>query len=137
MDIVIPNTGETYIANAIRFSFNQSSELRVYQNDVFPAPGSLLTSFVECNFPGYAPIPLAGLWSLPSLNMDGEAIILAPVQTFTRASGSPTNTIYGVYITALGGTQLLFAQRANVPKVMGTTGDTFSYLPSFMFRSVA
>lgn len=137
MDIVVPDVGEIYHLNKIRLAYNQSFELRTFKNDYSPGADSQLSDFEESDWGGYAPKDLAGDWGLPSTNPDGEAEITAPFQTWDAPSGGDPQDIWGVYATANGGNDLLWAQRAEQAHVMEAGGEAFSYGPIFRLRAIA
>lgn len=135
--IVIPNTGEVYCLSGLRELFNRSSILRLFVNDLTLSPSNILDSFDEAGFDGYSPKDISGGWVLPILTATGEAEIVAAVQIWTKESGGPVETIYGVYCTSSPGQQLIFAQRTAEPIILGTAGQQFSYAPRFRFRNIA
>lgn len=69
--------------------------VRLYRNNVPVAIESQLSDFEQALFPGYADLPLAGLWSAAVIDPTGRAVIRIPVLSWTRGSGGVPETEYG------------------------------------------
>jgi hypothetical protein len=102
--------------------------LRLYQNDPTLASNMMVSDFTEADFPGYAGPTLlaAGL----ATTADPAVATFTPVVN-TFSSGTPTNTIYGYYVTD-GGGNLLWAERdPSAPITMASPGDTYTVTPTY------
>lgn len=75
---------------------------RLFQNAITPSPYITAASFVEANFPGYAPIVVSS-YGLPWSDPVGNGYETGQQLQFTcNATGGP-NTIYGYYVTTGSG----------------------------------
>ena len=87
-------------------------KLKLAQNNIAPAESSLITDFVEATFPGYAEIALplgAQTEGFDPTTLDSLIIFNEPVGGFVFSSAGPwlvDQTIFGYYLTNLGGTVL-------------------------------
>jgi len=108
---------EAYIASFFLASPDQAV-LHLYQNDINPDANSVVGSFTEATFTGYAAIPLT--MSAVALNDSNIPVSQSNLCHFQPSGTAVTNTIYGLYITDEPGTTLLVAQRFNTPQVMSS-----------------
>jgi len=81
----------------LRSHLNAGHWLYLFINDFQPSPADTLFAFAEASFPGYSPIDLAGLFSVPLKTRDGEYVTSTPNQLWT-CSGVATQTVFGWYV---------------------------------------
>lgn len=110
------------------------ANLRLFSNVLVPTPASLLTDFVECNFPGYAAIPLNGLFGAPAFVIDGEWQIATGTLSFT-CTGGPGQFVQGWWID--DGTNLIAAQNFSPAEFVGPGSPLqFSLRPQEISQSI-
>lgn len=103
-------------ALALRQRVNVGHVLRLFTNDVTPAPALLLSAFTEAGFPGYVRIDLAQQFTPPVKIIDGKFQIETPLLTFT-CTGATSETVFGWLI--VWDEHLMFSLRLNTPVMMG------------------
>ncbi len=121
MAVVTPAAGEAIVLNRL---FGKSTTgdltLRLYENSVSLADGTVIGDFTEATFPGYSAITLANA-SVTVADNAGTETASYPQQTFT-ATGSG-NSVYGYYVTD-GSTQVVFAEVfSDGPYAISNSGD--------------
>jgi len=72
--------------------------LRLFKNNIVPAPDTTLAAFVESIFPGYAAVNLANDFMAPVQVANGQYQISSSSHPFSFTAGNPENC-YGWYIT--------------------------------------
>jgi hypothetical protein len=95
-------------------------KFHLYQNNLTPSEDTLLADFVEADYDGYAAVAaLAAAYPSYFIMPDGSALGVFDVTVLFIDGGSTTpNTIYGLYVTNTGGTQLLASLVFDTPKVL-------------------
>ena len=99
-------------AATLQALLNSGKMLRLFANSLLPTPDAPLSSFVECSFAGYAPIPLDGAFTGPTALIPGIYQLDSGVRVFT-CTGGPSQTIYGWYVD--DGEALVSCQLLDVP----------------------
>jgi hypothetical protein len=128
------DNGAYTLLNQLAIWFAANCVLHLYKNNYTPVEGSTSSNFTEADFTGYAPVALAS-WSLPVLTPPYEQVTSAAVP-FTVGTVGVGNTIYGYYVTDLGGA-LLWAERdPNAPIAMTATGNQYTVIPRFSMQSL-
>ena len=133
MSLKVPNGGELKLMDAIRTYLNSNAYLKLFKNDKAPGDTDTTAGYTEADFPGYAGIQLAS-WSAAVTNADGKGELNETARTFTMTGSSPTNTIYGYYVTD-GSNNLLWAERAAAPYAMDANGKTYTVVPKLTGRT--
>ena len=95
-------------ANELLSYMNSGWTLRLFQNDITPAPETSLGEFVECDFGGYEEVSLSGAFSGPTKVQDGQYQIVSEVYQYTSETGA-SQDVFGLYID--NGTDWCFAYR--------------------------
>jgi len=130
------------LGNAFGRWTRTSYHVHLYQSDITPAAGDVLSSYsgAEADFSGYAAVSVPA-WNDPT--WDGTAkvatITAAAAVTFTvSASPSVTNGIYGYYVTRDSDGALMWAQRfdGTLPLAMTNGGDTLTFTPQYTDQSL-
>lgn len=126
--IVVPNHGA---GDALRFLVNKAKPddlvLRLFRNDVYPAPGMTAASFDEPTFPGYAAVVLDGAkWAVS----DGpKATAEHDQQPFVRSADGEPQTVYGYFMTRARSGRVAWAERFTEPVLMSNPGDSIVVTP--------
>lgn len=107
--IVLANATKPYLLS-LQITALNGWYIRLFKNDIEPTGETLAEDFVECDFPGYASQSLSG-WSPAYLNEEMQGQTDVGLISWTMSSVSPTNDIYGYYVTDSGG-QLRYSERA-------------------------
>ena len=95
-------------------------DLVLYKTNVTILITTVWADLVEADFDGYSRISVT--LASPTY-LGGVETIVASVATFTRGSGSPSNTIYGYALVDPAGPTLYIAEPLLTPKPMTTAGD--------------
>lgn len=110
--------------------------VHLYKNNFTPLEGSVLGSFTEADFSGYAPLPIGAFGAAVYAFGRATALGVAPL-TWTNTTGAVGNDVYGVFVTNAAGTVLQFAERAPAAPIdMQTAAQVMSYTPSLYQRNV-
>jgi hypothetical protein len=134
MGIKVPDVAEkTFLDLIIKPYFNTNSVLRLYVNSLTPLDATVVGDFTEASFPGYLAQNIMD-WGVSVTTPEGRAQIEAGVKTFTRGVGGSPQTVYGYYVTGVGGS-LLFAEKVDPPVTLSTSGQQYTVLPRFTVRS--
>jgi len=133
MALKVPLVSEIYLLNYILTA--ASLRMKLYSNNYTPVQGSVIASFTEANFSGYAAyVVAAGNWTTPVNDGAGRAISFNLANTWANSTGAVGNSIYGYFVTDAGGTNLCWAERlAAAPVDMTTAGKTMSIQPVLTF----
>lgn len=130
MPIVLSLQGKLDLLNQ-KLDYLGGLYIHLFQNDITPTATTIATDFTEATFPGYA-TQLLGAWGFAYLEVERACTIHDPV-LWMMTGASPTNDIYGYYITdALG--HLIYSERKEdppVPAPMNEIGDTYVVVPKF------
>lgn len=130
MAIVLGDDGKVILLRAKR-TILVGAKIHLYQNDYTPVHDSAVSDFTEANFPGYMAQNLSS-WGYPYLNAAFQGEIDHPIVTWLMTGSSPTNNIYGYYVTTFAG-DLLYAERnPSAPVAMDAAGKTYSIVPQFL-----
>lgn len=126
MPLIVPDVAEPiFLQQIVANLFGAGIRLRLYSNNYTPADNSALGNFTEATFSGYAA-------AAPSMSAAAEVANKASsndslARVFSHNGGGVSNTIYGYYVTVLGGGgDLLWAERFPAPIVMSAAGSTIS-----------
>jgi len=103
------------VLEAIQGLLREELLLRLYGNDVTPAEGVTLASFVEISGRGYSPKVLSpALWSL-NRTPEGWRLFKYGKQLFFEFDGTGVLAIYGYYVTRRKDGALMWADRLHPP----------------------
>jgi len=129
---VISNEGEI---NVLKRLVNQTLKVRLFKNDIIPSDGTVLGSFNQATFPGYAEKTINGGMSPPATDLDGKGSTTSGNCIWTRGVGAGSETIYGYYVVTSGGV-LLWAQRRSTGGIsIGVVpGQTYSVIPKYTMK---
>lgn len=134
MSLKVPYGASLVIQDELALRLLEGGSLHAYKNNYTPINGSVLASFTEADFSGYAAITVVG-WTAAALDASNKASVEAAIQTWTRAAGATSNTVYGIYFRSPAG-DLLYAERDPAGGfLLDTEGQFYSYLPRFTYRS--
>jgi hypothetical protein len=134
MALVVPDVGELYILAAWIAGYPPSSlKVHLYQNNYTPVDSSVLGSFTEATFSGYASAVFA--FAAPSeVANKAKAVAISPT-VFTHNGGGTANTIYGYFVKDLATGDLVWAERFGSSQIMTNNGDQISLPPQITFDS--
>lgn len=82
-------------------AFRNDLVIHLFQNDHIPAQSDSVGAYTEADYPGYAS-QLTDDWGDAVLNVLNEGESDHPPLVFTMTGPSPTNMIYGYYLTFSG-----------------------------------
>lgn len=134
MALVIPSEELQRQLNSILTYLGATDKLRLYQNNHTPVVGDDVSAYTEADFAGYAAITL-NAWGGVSY-AGGVARILETLRLWTY-TGTPTNDIYGYYITNNSGSQLRWAELATGgPFTLDTVGMVVAMQPQYTFQNL-
>lgn len=142
MSLTVPNIGDVLMLKYIVNQLNQDGShggsggqrlLKLFTNNMTPAKGDSLGSYVEASQAGYAGITLSGanwtVWNVTDLgNPTGTNVATYASQTF---SFSTAVTCYGYFVTTLGvSPSLLWAERfSTAPFTLPSGGGEIAITP--------
>ena len=137
MALLMPNRGEVItlagIVNKSSAGGPQDLILRLFKNNYTPVDGSTEANFTEATFSGYYPRTLAGAsWTIYS---GAPSYATYAVQTFTVASGSQNQNVYGYYLQQQTSSWLMWAERfSDAPYLMDAVADYIKVTPRIEAR---
>jgi hypothetical protein len=102
--------------------------VRLYQNDITPGPGSVLSDFIPCNFPGYADQQMQPGMSTPTINSVDQAFSSSDVLSWVRGAGAGTQTAFGyvVFADLIAGGVIFGAERFRTPRTFSIAGQSLT-----------
>ena len=126
MSLYVSDLGIAYQLAALIAKYGADNLLlHLYQNNYTPTDSSVIGSFTEATFDGYASQTIA-TWSTPSVTAHVASSAAAP-NVFTKSAGSTPNSIYGYYVTDSANTVMYWAERdPDAPIPMTSTGNTYT-----------
>lgn len=104
--------------------------VRLFKNNVIPSINSVLATFTEADFTGYA--KSADLvWGTVGVDPNGGGQVFAGSVVFTQTGTATVNTVYGYYITddASTPTILYWAELFPAPVNFSAIGDQVVIVP--------
>ena len=135
MALKVPNASELFILDLLVVELFDNAVLHLYQNNITPADGDTLATYTEATFSGYAEITLDA-WSAAFTDAGNKARVEEEAREFLHNGGAVNNSIYGYYITNVGSTQLLWAERnPAAPVVINAGNPSYTVLPRFTLNS--
>jgi hypothetical protein len=105
------------------------TQVHLFKNDHIPTVTDILADYVEADYQGYGSLAIA--WAPPFIDGDGKAQVLGTPCVFLKLAGGVSNTVFGVYVTEIGGTNVSYALRFTSPRPMIGAGDSTIYNPVF------
>lgn len=109
-----------------------ASTLKLYAVNVTLNPTTPLAALTAPTFTGYAPV--AAIAFAAAINgPNGSAVVLAPSHLFACTGGTPSDTIYGWFLTDAGGTVLRLAVPLATPVQIALPGDGVDIQPEIVF----
>lgn len=133
---VIPSDGLVGFQEMVQWFLRQvgnAAYVKLFQNDYTPDGTTLVSSFVEADFVGYAPIFLPNATDQGTTGTTDTWLYL-PL-TWTCSSGGTPNTIYGYWLQFLSPfgahpTRVPWCQRFDTPQAITAAGQTVSFVLS-------
>jgi hypothetical protein len=115
--------------------FGVPYHMGLYRGDQLLPATLTLPGITEATFPGYARIPLSGLW-VQTLTMGRVYLLQHPLVTFAHTFGG-NQTIGGWFIVSVSGASRLRWIRpfGSGPILVASPGQTIPVLPQITFRS--
>lgn len=133
---VLTDTGQQgLLPNATVQTWLQGLTLRLFVNNYTPTRADTAANYTEATWSGYAAVALTS-WTIAGYDANGNAEFDAPQKTFTASSGSPSQTIYGYYLTD-GGGNVVFAEADPSPFTVNATGQTYQVTAHFYVGQLA
>lgn len=107
------------------------AKAHLFINSIVPTVDSIVSNFSEATFTSYAAQSV--VWNSPSyVNGNNQAEMTGGTLVFVAGSAPTLQTIYGAFITDLGGTNLLWAERFSIPVIINSSGDGVTYVPALV-----
>lgn len=125
----VPDVGELNLLAMHRTTWGNTLRCHLYQNNVTPADATVIGSFTEATFSGYAYANILN-WTIPA-TVGGRATTTADAITFTNSTGAVGNAIYGYYVTDSANNLLWAEKDPNAPIGINVTGDNYVITPKF------
>lgn len=120
MSLVVPFSSEVSFLEILVNKFatdgsagpsNGNRLLRLFTNNLTPTDSTVIGNVTECTIAGYSAITLTGSsWTVATVS--GISTASYPEQTFTMTAAA---TIYGYYVTTLGGALLWIERFTGAP----------------------
>lgn len=141
MSLLVPNTAEVILLGIMlnKITTDGSSPviggnriLRLFKNDVTPTVSTVLGDLTESTETGYAAVTLlGGSWTITTTSLITTAAYAKQTFTFDVAA-----TVYGYYITATTGGELLAVERfSDGPKTLPSDGGNVGVTPRIKLKS--
>jgi hypothetical protein len=127
--IVVPTASRIDQLDAIKAAQLDGGSVRLFQNDLTPNKNTLLAAFVPASFPGYVAKVVVAFGAV-FLDPNGIATALSPLLTWTPTGDDPSNQIYGLYFTDVGGA-LVFSYRFETPKSVASVNDVINLVVKY------
>lgn len=108
-----------------------TAKLRLFKNNFTPSNTSVIASFTEADFAGYAPIDLSAWGAAALFAHVAQAQNIAT--SFVITAG--TQNIYGWYVTNAAGTKLLLSQRDPNAPVLLDGGGMNAYAVTLLVKA--
>lgn len=123
---VLADNGCKQILTECKTNWNASAlKLALFKTNVTPTTSSVLATFTEADFPGYARQSIV-TWPVPAVGAH-IASMAAAANTFTRSTTGANQTIYGYMVLDNAGTTLLWAELdPNAPINLTNAGDSYT-----------
>lgn len=103
--------------------------VKLFQNNVEPSPNDVAAEYDAADFAGYA-ASTAIVWGTPFLDSDGKATVVGDSKQFTSTGPTPSNTIYGYYVTTAANV-LVYAERFATPVLIDADDQAIVVVPEF------
>ena len=130
MPLVAANVGERFLLDAMLAA--QNTHLHLYKTDVTPTASSTVASFTEADFTGYSVKTLTGANWNDATTVSGKATATYADQSWTNSGSS--QTVYGYFITDDTDDTLLWAEKFDSARVLGTS-DVVNITPMITLNS--
>lgn len=137
MALLMPNRGEVItlagIVNKSSAGSPQNLILRLFTNNYTPVDGSTEDNFTQATFSGYYPRTLTGSsWTITS---GAPSYATYAIQTFTAASGSQNQNVYGYYLIQQTSGWIMWAERfSDAPYLVNDLADYIKVTPRIEVR---
>jgi len=128
MTIVVPNVSEKSLLDKMIKESDEDYLMKLFKNNFVPDSTTVLSDFVEADFPGYAPRTLLRSDWTDAITEDKKAKTTHPVVSW-ECEGVCNNTIYGYFVVGKTTGDLLWSERFTVAKVLDT-GDLINVFPA-------
>lgn len=103
--------------------------LRLFVNDIIPAPGDVIGAYTQATFDGYAAKDVTGAFAAPVQDEAGIYSSRSTLQTWNPPGAGAPQDVRGIYLTVNNGVDpeyLIFALRFDNPVTMAVGGDPLS-----------
>lgn len=112
----------------LNFTAATDVELRLYTNNLTPAPADQVGSYVESSAAGYAGVTLTGTNWTVSAPTAGTVVANYAQQVYSYTTAE---SVYGYFVTSNGKTQVLWAERfsGSPPYTLPPSGGTIALTP--------
>lgn len=119
------------VLTAVGGSFHLPT-LHLYSTNVLVTPQTAIGDMVEPTFTGYAAVASIAFGAAVNAP-NGAALSQAPSEQFVCSGGTPTDIIYGWYLTDSGNTSLKLVVPFATPVAVGNIGDAVPVQPELYF----
>jgi hypothetical protein len=109
--------------------YYNATTLHLTNANITVTPTTPLAALTEPTFTGYAAVA-SQVFGTPGNGPNGSAEMFAPSVTFTCSGGTPSDTIYGWFLTDSGGTTLLLYCPLVSPVQIVNPGDQVVVQPA-------
>jgi hypothetical protein len=126
MPLIVPDLAEPAFLQILVSTFLNGfgTQLKLFKNNVVPSDASILSTFTEADFSGYA--AASPTWSVATEVANKAQTNDSMPRVFSHSGGGTANTIYGYYVVSFAAPYLLWAERFPAPITMSASGDTIT-----------
>lgn len=135
MSLIVPDVGKIRLEKFITGEVAPAGfRTKLFQNNFTPGPATVIGSFTEATFSGYALANLSNPVTAAALDAQGRAFTLWDLVTWTK-NGATGNTIYGYWVED-GASNLLWCERFDSGAfAMNTDGTVLQFYPRLTYKS--
>lgn len=110
----------------------KGTQLILFSNNLTLGPNTQVSDLTPCTFTGYTPVA-AIAFGTPYIDLNQNARVDAPSNTFVATSGTPTDTIAGWALLDTAGTALIEAAMLPVPVQITQASDGVTIQPTYKY----
>lgn len=131
-NLIVPDTAKIMMANVL-CGLENIFFIDLFKNNHVPSHATVIANLTVADFGGYAQETMVSPVVSSSLDAAFRGVVTWSDVTFTRTS-SPTNTIYGYFVTT-GSGGLCWVERFDNPVVVDTNGIFIKLTPKLTDKS--
>jgi hypothetical protein len=131
-NLVVPDPSENFLNNSWLIAVG-AIKISLFKNNFTPVPATVIGDFTKADFTGYADVTIG---FNPSVTVAGKGTLTATAAAaFIMGVPGTGNTIYGYYVWAVTGTQLLWAERFDSAQIVANLDDEIDVTAVFTLFS--